>query len=218
MTTVLIVDDDALVRQYLRGILTDQGFEVVAEVNDGGKVLAAVVRHRPELILMDLDMKPVDGVEAIKRVRALSEPPRCVAVTTLEDAVKIKEALAAGALGYIVKSDPPEAWGNLLRDVLDGGGAMSKTASRRIADDFAAAGPDAAVEARARIEKLTGAERDVVAYVEGRTNVQIGACLFISEHTVKSHLKGAMTKLGYQRRSQLAALAREAGISVPPEP
>jgi DNA-binding NarL/FixJ family response regulator len=220
VTRVLIVDDDALVRQYIRENLTDQGFDVVCEAEDGDQVLPAIVRHRPDLVLMDLGMRRMDGVEAIRRVRALSEGPPCVALTTFEDAVIIKRALEAGAAGYLVKNDAPAAWVNLLRDVLDGGGAFSKTASKRIADEYASLGnsePDSAATAQATLERLTEAERAVVAHIAGRTNAEIGACLFISEHTVKSHVSRALSKLGYQRRTQLVALAEQAGINVPPE-
>ncbi|GAB2481110.1 response regulator transcription factor [Promicromonospora xylanilytica] len=215
------MDDDALVRQYIRGILTDHGLEVASEVEDGDQVLPAVVEHRPDIVLMDLGMQRVDGIEAIRRVRALPGAPPCVALTTFEDTVMIKRALAAGAVGYLIKHDAPEAWVNLLSDVLDGGGAFSKTAAKRLIDEYSSSDSittDKAAEARATLEALTAAEREVVARIAGRTNPEIGTDLYISEHTVKTHVSQALTKLGLRRRTELAALAELAGISVPPQP
>ncbi|WP_285104072.1 response regulator transcription factor [Promicromonospora sp. MEB111] len=215
------MDDDALVRQHIRGILTDHGLEIVAEAEDGDEVLPAIVRHRPDVVLMDLGMQRVGGVEAIRRVRALPGGPPCVALTTFEDAVMIKRALEAGAAGYLVKHDAPEAWVSYLHDVLAGGGALSPTAAKRLIDDYSSSGSsgaDKAAEARATLETLTAAERDVIANIAGRTNAEIGVDLFISEHTVKSHVSHALAKLGLRRRTELAALAELAGISIPPQP
>lgn len=214
------MDDESIVRAHVRAIVSASGFDVVGEATAGDEVVPSIAELRPDVILMDLGMPRVDGFEALRRVRELPDAPPCLALTTSADAATIDRALAAGAAGYLVKTDEPETWTRSIREVLTVGAALSPTATKLVVAERRASGASDAVraDAAARLSVLTDAERRVVAYVTGRTNAEIAPLLYMSEHTVKSHVSHALAKLGLRRRSELAALAQMSGIVVPPQP
>ncbi|MEU4360497.1 response regulator transcription factor [Promicromonospora sp. NPDC023987] len=215
MTSVLIVDDEAFVRTAVRTILTSHGLDVVGEADDGDQVLAAVARHRPDVVLIDLEMRRVSGLVAISQISARPDGPPCVVLTTYGSEVSVAQAIDAGAAGFLSKNDPPDTWAGHLVAVAAGGGALGPGAAAAVIRRMAAPGavpPERAAAARKQLQVLTEKERAVVAVVAGRTYAEIGALLYMSPHTVKAHIGRANAKLGYTDRAQLAVLAALAGL------
>ncbi|MBD7949738.1 response regulator transcription factor [Oerskovia rustica] len=210
MTRVLIVDDDAYTRTMIRTILIAHGLNVVGEADDGDQVLAAVAEHRPDVVLIDLQMRRVGGVEAIRRVAALPNPPRCVALTGYGSEDAVSQALDAGAAGFLSKDDAPDTLAGHVRAVADGGGALCPNAAATVIRRMTTPGGvpvDRAADARARIAALTDRERAVAHLVAGMTNRQIATRLHLSENTVKAHVAHALTTLGLSTRAEIAVLA-----------
>lgn len=218
MTKVLIVDDDALARSMIRTILTGQGIEVVAEADDGDQVPDAVARYRPDVVLVDLQMHRVDGVEAIRRNASRPGAPRFVALTGFGTEDAIVQALEAGAVGFLSKDDDPTVLANHVRAVASGGGALGPGAATTVIQRISGTQkvPDRAAVARARMAKLSEREREVALLIAGRTNRLIARHLNISEHTVKAHITGIMTKLDLESRDQIAVIVDRANITEAP--
>jgi DNA-binding NarL/FixJ family response regulator len=220
VTKVLIVDDDALARSMIRTILTGQGIEVVAEADDGDQVPDAVARHRPDVVLVDLQMHRVDGVEAIRRNASRPGAPRFVALTGFGTEDAIVQALEAGAVGFLFKDDDPAVLANHVRAVADGGSALGSGAATAVIQRISGAPkvPDRAAEARARMAKLSEREQEVAFLIAGRTNRVIARHLNISENTVKAHITGIMTKLDLESRDQIAVIVDRADLTEGPLP
>ncbi|MFH8515230.1 response regulator [Streptomyces gelaticus] len=210
---VVVVDDEPMVCAHLRTILgSADDIEVVGEAYDGAAAVEAVVRHRPDLVLMDLRMPGVDGLTAIERIVKLDHPPRIVALTTFDADEYVLRALRSGAGGFLVKSTPPKDLIGLVRVAADGHTVLSPVATRRIL--AAASGED---EARKRAKKLVGRlterESDVLTCVgEGLSNAQIAARLFLSEATIKGYVSRMLVKLECTNRTQAGLLAYDAGL------
>jgi DNA-binding NarL/FixJ family response regulator len=213
---VLVVDDEPMVCAHLRTILgSAEDLEVVGEAHDGAAAVEAVLRNRPDVVLMDLRMPGVDGLTAIERIGRLHDPPAVVALTTFDADQYVLRALRAGAAGFLVKSTPPEDLIRLVRVAADGNMVLSPVAARRL---VAASADQQAARQRARelVGSLTEREAEVLACLgEGLTNAQIAARLYLSEATVKSYVSRMLDKLGCANRTQAGLLAHDAGIVSP---
>jgi DNA-binding NarL/FixJ family response regulator len=210
---VLVVDDEPMVCAHLRTILgSADDLEVVDEAHDGAAAVEAVLRNRPDVVLMDLRMPGVDGLTAIERINQLRDPPVVVALTTFDADQYVLRALRAGADGFLVKSTPPEDLIGLVRVAAEGNMVLSPVAARRLV--AASADQQAARQrARALVEPLTERETEVLACLgEGLSNAQIAARLYLSEATVKSYVSRMLDKLGCANRTQAGLLAHDAGI------
>lgn len=205
-----------MTRSLIRRLLTAAGLDVVGEADDGDQVLHAVAEYRPDVVLVDLLMHRVNGVEAIRQVATLPDPPYCVALTSLSTEDAVVQAIEAGAAGFLSKNEDQENLAAHVRSVAVGNGVLGTEATtavlqrmRERAEDRAGGG----VAARTKIAVLTERERDIAAFlVEGLGNTQIAKRLYLSEETIKVHLAQARAKLGLRNRTQLAVLAALAGL------
>ncbi|WP_041823674.1 response regulator [Streptantibioticus cattleyicolor] len=214
MARVVVVDDEPMVCVFLRTILgSAEDIEVVGEAHDGAAGVEAVLRSRPDVVLMDLRMPGMDGLAAIERITALADPPRIVVLTTFDADQYVLRALRAGATGFLVKSTPPEELIGLVRTAAQGHTVLSPSAARRLV----AASTDG-LTARDRARELVGTltEREVQVLAglgAGLSNAQIAARLFLSEATVKGYVSRTLDKLGCVNRTQAGLLAHDAGIA-----
>lgn len=210
---VLIVDDEPLVRGAFRALLeSSAGHEVVAEARDGGEGIAAYRVHLPDVVLMDLNMSPVSGVEATRAICA-EHPRACVlALTTFGTRNHIVAALKAGAAGYLLKDSSPQQLLNGIRQALDGNMPLSSTVRRQLVE---------AVVADGRVEPavaMTPRETDLLReLMRGLTNRQIGRNLHLSEGSVKQYLSHIGTKLGVTSRTQILVKAIQLRLVDPHE-
>lgn len=208
---VLVVDDDALVRKGL--ILLLQGaedVEVVGEASDGDEVPAAIASTSPDVVLMDIRMARVDGVEATRRLRSHPGAPEVVVLTTFDTDQNVLAAIQAGATGFLVKDTPPEEVVEAIRRVARGDAILSADATRRLLDR-AVVEEAARSRARRELDGLSEREHEVaLAIADGRSNAEIAGDLYMSVATVKAHVSHIFTKLGLTNRTQIAVLAHEA--------
>jgi DNA-binding NarL/FixJ family response regulator len=214
MIRVLVVDDEALVRSGLRLILQAAGdISVVAEARDGDEALAAVARHRPDVVLMDVRMPGRDGLSAARELRRRGEATRVVMLTTFDLDEYVLEALRAGAVGFLLKDTPPRDLAEAVRTVAAGHAMLAPTVTRRLIQTFAEHDDGAAEAARARLATLTERELEVVCAVgRGLSNADIGRELAMAEATVKAHVSRALAKLDATNRVQAAILVHDAGL------
>ncbi|MDL9938830.1 response regulator transcription factor [Gordonia sp. ABSL1-1] len=213
-TRVLLVDDQELVRTGLRRILrVKDGFEIVGECGDGGEVVEAVTVTRPDVVLMDLRMRRVDGIVATAAVRKMSAPPPVLVLTTFDDDQLLSAALRAGAAGFILKDSPAETLIWAVRAVVRDGAYLDPAVTGRVLQGFRRAAPATMPAAN---HKLTEREIDVLrAMARGRTNGEIAAELHISEVTVKSHVNHIFTKLDLRDRAAAIIWAFDHGLVQP---
>ncbi|QSB12618.1 response regulator transcription factor [Natronosporangium hydrolyticum] len=216
---VLIVDDDALVRAGLSFILGGaEEIELVGEVADGDEVSAAVTRHRPDVVLMDIRMKRVDGLSATELLRRRGDRAEVIVLTTFDADEYVLRALRAGASGFLLKDTPPAQLVAAVRLVAAGEAMLSPAITRQLISHVASQSSAAARdtrqhEARAVLQRLSAREREVaVAIGQGKPNGQIAAELFMSVATVKAHVTRLLTKLELSNRVQIALLAHDAGL------
>jgi DNA-binding NarL/FixJ family response regulator len=216
MVTVVVVDDEPMVCAHLRTILgSAPDIEVVAEAYDGAAGVDAVVKARPDVVLMDLRMPVMDGIAAIERIVKLSNPPVVVVLTTFDADQYVLRALRAGAAGFLVKSTPPTDLIGLVRVAAEGHTVLSPAAARRLIAASADSQP-ARDRARRLVSSLTEREVEVLAGLgEGLSNAQIAARLYLSEATVKGYVSRMLDKLGLDNRTQAGLLAHDAGIDQP---
>jgi DNA-binding NarL/FixJ family response regulator len=210
--TVLLVDDEELVRTGLRSILaTEPDVAVVGEAADGAEVLPLVRRLRPDVVLMDVRMPKLDGIQATRRILdSVSEPPRVLVVTTFENDDYVYDALRAGASGFLLKRARPEEFVQAVRLVATGDSLLFPAAIRRLAARHAG---DRSTTA---LPRLTEREADVLRRVgAGRSNAEIAAELYLSVETVKTHVGSLLTKLGVRDRTQAVIAAYESGFISP---
>ncbi|WP_326837261.1 response regulator transcription factor [Amycolatopsis rhabdoformis] len=213
MITVVVADDEPMVCAHLRTILgSADDLSVVASAADGAEAVEAVVRWRPDVVLMDLRMPGVDGLTAIARIVALPDPPAVVALTTFDADTYVIRALRAGAAGFLVKSTPPEDLIGLVRVAADGHTVLSPSAARRLVA-LSSDGHTRTHDALRRTSTLTDRERDVLTCLgEGLSNADIAARLHLAEATVKSYVSRMLVKLECANRTQAGLLAHEAGL------
>jgi DNA-binding NarL/FixJ family response regulator len=214
---VVVVDDQALVRGGFAMVLDHQSdIEVVAEAGNGVEAVAVARAHRPDVVLMDIRMPGMDGLQATARiVDELGGDVRVLILTTFEPDEYVYRALRAGASGFVLKDIPPEQLVVAVRTVAEGGALLAPSVTRRLIGEFAAQrGVDPALAAR--LAELTARERDVVtAVARGRSNAEIAGELFIGPATVKSHVSSVLTKLGLRDRAQIVVVAYEGGLVTP---
>lgn len=217
MTRVLLVDDQDLVRQGLRLILELAGLEVVAEARDGAEAVAAVAAHDPDVVLMDLRMPGMDGVEATRRI-APSSPARVLVLTTFDADEHVVEALRAGAVGFLLKDVTADTLVDAVRRAAAGEPVVAPAVLARMMDHFAARPPTPALPPG--FDQLSDREREVLALIgRGRSNTEIAADLVISMATVKTHVRHVFAKLDLRDRAQAVVVARDAGLGAgPPYP
>jgi DNA-binding NarL/FixJ family response regulator len=216
VTRVLLVDDDDLMRAGLRAVLSsDDSIEVVGEVGEGRRAVAAVRELRPEVVLMDIRMPDLDGIAATREVLSASPDVKVVMLTTFEDEEYIFGALAAGAAGFLLKRTRPE---DLIAaiDVIGRGDALLSPVITRKVIDRATSRPEVDARARAEVGLLTPREREVLELVaRGMSNSEIARTLVIEETTVKTHVKRVLAKLGLRDRVQAVIFAYESGVARP---
>ena len=210
---VLVVDDQALVRGGFAMVLgQEEDIEVVAEAGTGLEAIEAARTHRPDVVLMDIRMPGMDGLEATSRILSAADwPVRVLILTTFEPDEYVYRALRAGASGFVLKDIRPEELPAAVRTVAHGG-ALAPSITRRLISRFSRRLAADTVLAD-RLARLTDRERDVlVALARGLTNAEIGAERFIGPATVKSHVSSILTKLGLRDRAQAVVFAYESGL------
>jgi DNA-binding NarL/FixJ family response regulator len=214
--TVVLADDQALVRRGFRLILeAEPDIEVVAEAEDGQQAIDAVRRHRPAMVLMDIQMPGLDGLEATRRILTpAGNQTRVLILTTFERDDYVFEALQIGASGFLLKTAPPEDLLTAVRVVSRGEALLSPSVTRRVIQEVtrhqrrAPRSPDR--------DRLTQRELEVLRLLaEGRSNAEIAAELYLSEATVKTHTSSILSKLGLRDRVQVVIFAYKQGITEP---
>jgi DNA-binding NarL/FixJ family response regulator len=214
--TVVLADDQALVRKGFRLILeAEPDIEVVAEAEDGQQAIDAVRRHRPAMVLMDIQMPGLDGLEATRRILGQSgNQTRVLILTTFERDDYVFEALQIGASGFLLKTAPPEELLTAVRVVSRGEALLSPSVTRRVIQEVtrhqrrAPRSPD--------LDRLTQRELEVLRLLaDGRSNAEIAAELYLSEATVKTHTSSILSKLGLRDRVQVVIFAYKQGITEP---
>lgn len=213
---LLLVDDQDLVRLGLRRILRRRdGFEVVGECADGDEVTAAVAGAAPDVVLMDLRMKRVSGMEATRRLTASPDAPPVLVLTTFRDDDLLSEALRAGASGFVLKDSPAEELIRAVRLVAAGEAVLDPAVTGRVLETYRTTAPTA-VAPSGEASRLTSREADVLALVgRGLSNDDIAAELVISIVTVKSHIGSIFTKLDVRNRAEAIVFAFDNGIVRP---
>jgi len=215
---VLIVDDQALVRAGFRMILeAEEDVEVVGEAADGREAVAEARRLKPDVVLMDVRMPDVDGIEATRRLLADDESgAKIVMLTTFDMDEYVYDALRAGASGFLLKDVPPEQLVAGIRAVANGDALLAPSVTRRVIEEFVRRPPSSARTLPAALEELTARELEVLkAIARGRANAEIAKELFVSETTVKTHVAHVLTKLNVRDRVQVVVLAYESGLVEP---
>jgi DNA-binding NarL/FixJ family response regulator len=220
---VVVADDQALVRSGFTMLLSgEDDIEVVGEAGNGAEAVALVASARPDVVLMDVRMPVMDGLEATRRITGDESlaATRVVILTTFDLDEYVHEALRAGASGFLLKDTLPVDLLHAVRVVAGGDALIAPKITRRLIEEFARRpGPGAAVEAATVLEQLTEREREVLETVaRGHSNAEIAAALFVSHATVKTHVSRLLMKLGARDRAQLVMLAYETGLVAPGAP
>ena len=224
MIEIVIVDDDTLVRAGLRMMIeTQDDLAVVGEAGNGEEAVRLVERLRPDIVLMDIRMPGVDGLEATRRIAGSSpdsdRTPRVVILTTFDLDEYVFEAVRAGASGFLLKRTPPRELLTAIRTVHDGDSLLSPAVTTRLMKEFARTSVTSSTRSEMVSlvrERLTDREVEVLIHVgQGANNREIADALYLSEHTVKTHLKHIMTKLDLRDRIHAVVLAYECGLVVP---
>jgi DNA-binding NarL/FixJ family response regulator len=215
---ILIADDQALVRAGFKMILdAEDDLDVVGEAADGAEAVELARRLKPDVVLMDIRMPELDGIEATRRVVALDgeRPVRVLMLTTFDLNEYVYEALRAGASGFLLKDVPPEQLAAGIRIVAQGEALLAPSITKRLIQEFAAAAPVATTPPKG-LDELTARELEVFQLVaRGLSNAEIAAELIVSETTVKTHVARVLMKLGLRDRVQAVVLAYESGVAVP---
>jgi DNA-binding NarL/FixJ family response regulator len=214
-TRVMIVDDQALVRAGFRMVLdAEPDIEVVAECADGQAALDALPGREVDVVLMDIRMPRLDGIEATRQVVARAEPPKVLVLTTFDLDEYVYAALRAGAAGFLLKDAGPSELLAAIRAVHTGDAVVAPGPTRRLLDRFLPLLPSTAgPTALGRLDVLTEREREVLEAVgRGLNNTEIAAALFVAEATVKTHIGRVLAKLGLRDRVQMVVLAYETGL------
>jgi DNA-binding NarL/FixJ family response regulator len=213
-TRVLLADDQELVRAGFRMILETQAdIQVVGDAGDGVEAVAATRRLQPDVVLMDIRMPNLDGLQATKQIMAAGSASRVLILTTFDLDEYVYQALAAGASGFLLKNAPPEQLISAVRVVAAGDALLSPSITRRVIEQFARLPPPAGTDALAG---LTDREQEVLKLVaRGLSNAEIAAQLFVSDATVKSHVAHLLAKLQLRDRVQAVVLAYESGLVRP---
>jgi DNA-binding NarL/FixJ family response regulator len=208
---VLVADDQSMVRAGFRMLLSGEpDIEVVAEASNGADAISQTARFRPTVVLMDIRMPVLDGLEATRRILATADAPRILILTTFDLDEYIYEALSAGASGFVLKDDPPEQLIAAVRTVAAGEALLSPAVTKRVINQFTR-GPRPA--APRQFDELTAREQEIFRLIAGGlSNAEIGRELYISDTTVKTHITHILQKLSLRDRVQVVVLAYESGL------
>jgi DNA-binding NarL/FixJ family response regulator len=216
---VLIADDQALVRAGFRMILdAEEDLEIVGEAADGAEAVTGALELQPDVVLMDIRMPELDGIEATRRIAGETEdsPIRVLMLTTFDLNEYVYEALRAGASGFLLKDVPPEQLAAGIRVVASGEALLAPSITRRLIEEFASARPAEPVTPPKAFDELTARELEVFRCIaRGLSNAEIARELVVSETTVKTHVARLLMKLGLRDRVQAVVLAYESGIVTP---
>ena len=213
---VLLVDDQAMVRAGLHMILeVENDIRVVGEAEDGAKAIVLVHKLKPDVVLMDIQMPLMNGLDATRQIiQTPGNISRVLILTTFERDDYVFEALRAGASGFILKNAPPEDLIEAVRVVADGNALLAPSVTRRIINEFAQRTPRR--DLKDRLSSLTEREIEVMRLIaKGKTNAEIAADLFVGETTVKTHISNLFTKLDLRDRVQAVVYAYESGLIQP---
>lgn len=210
---IAIVDDDPLVRMGLRAILASvETWEVVGEAGDGAEAITLVAEEKPDLVLMDIRMPGMDGLEATRRIVETGIETRILILTTFEVDEYVFEAMRSGASGFVLKRVPPKELIEAVRMVAQGESLLFPSSTRRVIERFARA------IVGGSLPELTEREQDILrALAKGQSNQEIARSLFITQETVKSHVASVLMKLGVRDRTQAVIAAYETGFVQPGE-
>jgi DNA-binding NarL/FixJ family response regulator len=213
---ILIADDQALVRGAFRMMLeSEPDMEVLGEAADGREAIEQTRLRKPDLVLMDVRMPGMDGIEATRQLMSDTSAPRVLMLTTFDLDEHVYDAMKAGASGFMLKNAPPEQLASAVRTVASGEALLAPAITRRLIENFVQR-PRAGADRPERLAELTERELDVFRRIaRGLSNAEIAAELFLSEATVKTHVNRILTKLGLRDRTQAAVLAYETGIVQP---
>jgi DNA-binding NarL/FixJ family response regulator len=216
--SVLIVDDQALVRAGFRMILdAEEGIDVAGEAADGREAVEEARRLRPDVVLMDVRMPEVDGIEATRQLLADGGvDAKVVMLTTFDMDEYVYDALRAGASGFLLKDVPPEQLVAGIRAVAGGDALLAPSVTRRVIEEFVRRPPSSAQSLQPQLGELTARELEVLKLIaRGLSNAEIAKELFVSETTVKTHVAHVLMKLGLRDRVQAVVLAYESGVVQP---
>jgi len=213
--SVLIVDDDPLVRSGLALILGGaKSLEVVAQAANGRDGLAAIAEHRPDVVLMDIRMPVMDGIEATAALVAEEDPPKVIVLTTFDADDYVLRALAAGASGFLLKDTAPEEIVSAVHKVAAGEPMLSPSVTTTLIQQVTSRSPERSKVALDRLDRLTERERDVALAVgRGLSNAEIAGELYLSVPTVKAHIGRLFMKLEVENRVQIALCVHDAGLA-----
>ena len=217
MIRVLVVDDQALVRRGFTVLIrTEADIEVVGEAEDGSEAVALAEKLRPDVVLMDIRMPGMDGVEATRRIIEAGLPARVLILTTFDLDEYGFASLLAGASGFLLKDTQPDDLIAAIRVVAEGDSLLAPRATRRLIEEYARHVPHDRADRAVDLDILTAREKEVLcAVARGLSNAEIAAELFMSHATAKTHVSRLLTKLGARDRAQLVMVAYECGVVVP---
>jgi DNA-binding NarL/FixJ family response regulator len=209
MTRILVADDHSLFRDGLVSLLEAAGHEIVGQVGDGEAAIEAAARLQPDLVLLDVSMPGLDGLQALRRIKAERPEARVVMLTVSDDQATLFEALRAGAQGYLLKSLAAGEFLTMIEGLERGEAAVTRKTTTRLIE-----GLSKAKEPQAEVaDQLTARERELLAFVvQGLSNKAIARKMAISENTVKYYMKNILQKLGAQNRTEAAAHALRTGL------
>jgi DNA-binding NarL/FixJ family response regulator len=214
-TRIVIADDQALMRGGFKMILdAEEDLEVVGEAMDGADAVRAFERLHPDVVVMDVRMPVMDGIEATRRITAIDGDAKVLILTTFDLDGYVYDALRAGASGFLLKDRPPEELVSAVRIVASGDALLAPSVTRRLVAEFASRPPR--VDAPEGLDELTDREREVlVLMANGASNAEIASQLFVAETTVKTHVGHVLQKLRLRDRAQAVVLAYESGLVRP---
>ena len=212
--TILLVDDQPLFREGLRTLLSVRSdLKVVGEAGDGEEAIMLCRTLKPAVVLMDLQMPVLDGVEATRRLHHEQPDSRVIVLTTFDDDEMVFDGLRAGALGYLLKDAPSEKLAEAIRAAARGESFLQPSIAAKVVAEFARLTTKRSPPAQALIDPLSDREQEILALIAtGATNREIGNQLFLAEGTVKNHVTNVLGKLGVRDRTQAALKAREMGL------
>jgi DNA-binding NarL/FixJ family response regulator len=216
MIRVVVVDDQHLVRTGFRMILeAEDDIAVVGEATDGIDAVEVVARANADVVLMDIRMPKLDGIEASARITAATNPPRILVLTTFDLDEYVHAALRAGASGFLLKDTPPEQLVDAIRIIAAGDAVVAPSVTRRLIESFT---KGVNITRPASLDDLTDREMEVLHLVaKGRSNAEIAGDLILGEATVKTHVGRMLMKLGLRDRVQAVVFAYETGLISPGE-